>query len=221
MTTLSETLTLIAEQLSLDAAKLRDYAALDMWTGWDNGAGEFPIGSLWAVEGKTLYALIRVLKPETVVELGTHYGASSTHILEALRANGSGQLTSVDIQESAGSMIPAHLRERLAQVHHDAVTWLAAQPAESIDIIFEDLFHNESDCEDVGKLAKIVLKPGGVLVAHDALHFVVGEGVQNGFTAAGLDYKMYLSEPSDCGLLVWQKPAAPVVKVSKKRKGAV
>jgi predicted O-methyltransferase YrrM len=62
----------------------------------------------WAVEHGTallLYALVRVLKPETVLEIGVANGASSYFILRALDANGTGTLHSFDIAPDAGSLL--------------------------------------------------------------------------------------------------------------------
>jgi len=44
-----------------------------------------------------LYALVRALQPELVVEAGVSSGVSSAHFLLALRANGHGRLVSIDL----------------------------------------------------------------------------------------------------------------------------
>lgn len=226
---LPDTLKLIANQLNIDAAALIEAAKEDYQTGWDNGAGAFPIGSLFGVEGQTLYALVRVLKPETIYELGTHYGASTTHLALAVHMNGAGRITSVDNNSmieagnvATGSMIPPDLLQYVDLINDDAIARLAAMPPESVDFIFEDLTHYAEDCEKVGKLAQFVLKPGGLLIAHDAVHPIVGGAVQEGYLNANINIAFsYLTEPSDCGLLVWQKPLTSIANVvetaSKKR----
>lgn len=216
---LPDTLTLIAQQLNLDPTDLIAAAKEDYQTGWDNGNGAFPIGSLFGVEGQTLYALIRVLKSENIYELGTHYGASTTHLALAVHANGVGRVTSVDMMTNVdgtsnpvGGMVPPDLRAYVDFVHDDAIARLATCAVESVDFIFEDLMHHAADCEQVGKLAQVVLKPGGVLVAHDAAHRIVGKAVRDGYFEAMGDFGLYLTEPSDCGLLIWKKPLAPEAK---------
>src|SRR3990167_10454525 len=107
----------IASAYSLDANALIAYAAEDLETGWDHGEGEWPTGSIWQVEGQVLYALVRALKPARVLELGTWYGCSATHILQALEANGYGALLVLDnhVQggpAAIGDMIPEGLRPR-------------------------------------------------------------------------------------------------------------
>lgn len=47
-------------------------------------------------EAEFLYALVRLLKPRVVLELGAGQGVSARFIAEALRANGAGELWSVE-----------------------------------------------------------------------------------------------------------------------------
>jgi hypothetical protein len=49
--------------------------------------------------GDLFYSLIRVYKPDKVVELGTKAGFSAYHIARALRANGRGSLDCYDLWE--------------------------------------------------------------------------------------------------------------------------
>lgn len=48
---------------------------------------------------RAIYYLVRALKPVNVLEIGTHVGASTLHIAAALRQNGIGNMTTVDIQD--------------------------------------------------------------------------------------------------------------------------
>jgi GT2 family glycosyltransferase/cephalosporin hydroxylase len=70
-----------------------------------------------------LYQIVRIFKPQVVVETGVANGASSTFILSAMEANGMGTLYSVDWSESEelsfvpkgkemGWMVPDELRKR-------------------------------------------------------------------------------------------------------------
>jgi len=43
-----------------------------------------------------VYAVVRIARPETLVETGVRYGVGTTHILAALKANGAGHLVSCD-----------------------------------------------------------------------------------------------------------------------------
>ena len=63
------------------------------------GYPEEPGGSIWESEGRSIYVLIRILKPKRVLEIGNFLGRSSNHILQAIDKNGMGEVTLLDIQE--------------------------------------------------------------------------------------------------------------------------
>lgn len=218
---LNDTLQLLALQLQLDPNKLLGFAGEDQLGGyhWNPELSRWKQGSVYAVEGQTIYALIRALKPQTVVEIGSWVGCSATHIATALSVNGSGHVTAVDINPEAGAEFPQHLASVRTMVAGDGIEWLAGQEDESIDLLFEDADHSTAMCEAIAALCKTKLKPGGVMLMHDAGHSIayVGGGVQvpspvAAAICAGLDkalgnaYRVYLAEPSDCGLAVYQRP---------------
>lgn len=64
------------------------------------GYPEEPSGSVWESEGKSIYVLIRILKPKKILEIGNFLGVSSNHILQAVDKNGIGEVTLLDIAES-------------------------------------------------------------------------------------------------------------------------
>lgn len=68
---------------------------------WDSnphvGYPEHPGGSLWTSEGKLLSCIIKKLKPNSILEIGTYKGVSAAHILHAKKPKASFQ--SVDIQK--------------------------------------------------------------------------------------------------------------------------
>lgn len=204
---LEQALLNIALYLNVDAATLMRYAAEDPHDGWDEGRGSWPVGSLWTVEGKVLYALIRTLGLKNALELGTRYGCSATHMAEALKANGAGKLTTVDLYVHGETelMIPPHLSEYVNHVRGEAVAYIASVD-DAPDLIFEDLDHEAATTAAVAGIARKRLNPGGLLVVHDAMHFLVGERVRKGLEMAEMDARMWLIAPSDCGLAVWQKP---------------
>ena len=78
---LHDALRAIAQQFDLPGHELIAYAAEDPHDGWDLGKGSWVSGSVWTVEGKVLYAMVRALKPQEVIEFGTAQGCSSTHIV--------------------------------------------------------------------------------------------------------------------------------------------
>ncbi|MGW7578725.1 class I SAM-dependent methyltransferase [Streptomyces sp. NPDC054765] len=60
-------------------------------------------------EAEMTYLLLRDLRPETVVEVGTFYGWSTMWILSALRDNGTGHLHSFDIVDNVVRNVPGEL----------------------------------------------------------------------------------------------------------------
>ena len=62
-----------------------------------NFPGPYRLGATPPFDCETIYLLVRSLKPETVVETGVCYGASSAYILQALKDNGRGVLYSIDL----------------------------------------------------------------------------------------------------------------------------
>lgn len=202
----------IAAAYDLDPDLLKAYAEEDLHTGWDKGAGQWPVGSLWRVEGQILYALVRARKPAQVLELGTGHGCSATHIASALAANGPGVLHCVDNSGDPtapgriGRGIPNNLRPHVA-ISDLGIEDYIANCTMTYDLIFEDGIHSPEQVYAVWSKRDTLLNPGGWLVSHDAVHFIVGKDVRAGIERAGVDDALYLDvEPSDCGLAVWRKP---------------
>lgn len=168
---LTEALTEIARAGSLDPAELIACAAEDNIGGRDTG--QWRGDSFFADEGRVLYALIRALKPEHVLEIGSAEGCSTTHILTALDKNKRGHLTSIDIDPDAGVKVPAALRKRWTFVNEDALT--AELPA--ADVVFEDGDHHYPFASAI--LKRITPLNPRVLLSHDALsHLTYGDAFQ-------------------------------------------
>lgn len=192
------------------------FAAQDPHGGYhadyDDG---FPSGSLWRVEGQFLYALIRALKPQNVLELGTWHGASATHILQGIKDIGGGMLDCVDNRAYGdiviGNMIPDDLRP-FATMHptslEEAIA-IALEEKYTYDFIFEDAMHTVEQVELVWSAADRLLNPGGMIISHDAMHPIAGPVIREGIARAGYadEARMVLIEPADCGFAVWRKGA--------------
>jgi SAM-dependent methyltransferase len=205
MTVLIDTLFMIESFLGIETDSLMPFAEADNLGGYhpDPSQRQWGAGAIWDVEGRTIYALIRALQPVNVVEIGSGLGCGTNHIGSALKANGNGHVVTLD--KGNTPLIDSQWSEYVTVLGGDAFEYLELLPDNSIDFIFEDADHSEDMCYRVGEIAKRKLAPGGVLVAHDAAHPTVGAGVRAGFERAGLQGRVYLTEPSDCGLLVWRK----------------
>lgn len=207
----------------LTPADVIPFAAQDPHGGYhadyDDG---FPSGSLWRVEGQFLYALVRALKPRSVLELGTWHGASATHILQALHDNGvsgdtDGTLDCVDNRAYGdiviGNMIPLDLR-LYATIHAKSLEEFITDVTPSLDqgyrydFIFEDAMHTVEQVEIVWSAADRLLNPGGMIISHDACHPIAGSIIREGIARAGYadEARTVLIEPADCGFAVWRKP---------------
>ncbi len=67
----------------------------------------FSLDESWLV-----FALVRGLAPQLVVETGVANGHSSFVILEALHRNGAGRLLSIDVRPDVGALVPPELKDR-------------------------------------------------------------------------------------------------------------
>lgn len=204
---LDEALIDIAEFLDLDADKLKAYALEDTVGGFhpDPAQAAFPGGSLWRVEGQVLYALMRALQPEQALELGTWHGASTTHLLSAQKRNGRGRLRSVDWWEGAGSMVRADLRYGWDMRYQEAVAYLKALDGTCIyGLAYEDCIHSETEVYAIVTALRPALCKGAVVVHHDSEHGDDGQQIRRALTRAGVNYRSWLIDPSDCGLGIWR-----------------
>lgn len=202
---LEDALKTIANRYDLDADKLAEYAEEDDIGGYHSDAAQatWPMGSLWAVEGKILYALIRATRPSSVLELGTYAGCSTAHIEAALKKNRKGSLTTVDNLHD-GKEIANDTGKRVEVVNEEAIAYLK-KTRTSYDMIIEDLTHERDQVTEAWTYGPKRLAEGGWMLSHDAMHFIVGQAVREGIEAAGIDDALYLlTEPADCGWAVWR-----------------
>lgn len=124
-----------------------------------------------------LYTVCRILKPETVVETGVYWGLSSTHILEALRAGGTGRLHSIDLTPErlrsrgleSGTIVPERLREEWDLRLGESRTLLPELLTSlgTVDIFIHDSEHTYENMMFEYSAAWPHIRKGGLLVSHD------------------------------------------------------
>jgi len=142
--------------------------------------------------GLLLYALVRSLKPELVIETGSFIGYSSLCISQALEDNGQGVLHSFDLfSEVPPNYISPILGEMdslydIANGHinksglQDRVVFHAGNSSDSInelfkdrenilDLAFIDGDHTIKGCLKDWHAVDKLLKPGAIVVLHDTL----------------------------------------------------
>lgn len=164
----------------------------NLWEESKKEIGNFKIpngsGGINPGDRKALYYLISALKPSSVLEVGTHIGASSTHIASALYKsqikNGlQANLTSVDISDVnsdvnkpwlkyGGQYSPREMMEKLnysSFVDFVISTSLdyAANCKKKFDFIFLDGSHEAKIVYQEIPLAVNLLNKNGIILLHD------------------------------------------------------
>lgn len=192
----------IVKFLDLDVTNLMQYAEEDTIGGYHHEPDlqKYKAG-IWGVEGQVVYALIRALQPQHVLEIGM--GVSTLHIAAALAKNGSGKLTTVDTARK--KRLPKKYQTLVRYAKEDLFEFnYKGRPL--YDFCFED--GEPHSRESVGHVWKEFLthgKKGAVIVSHDSEHFNVGRNVQAGIREATADYLSVAIHPADCGLAIGKK----------------
>lgn len=216
---LKDALTQLADKLGLNADELIAYAGEDKFGGRNSGFNAWGID---ADEGKLLYALVRALRPDTVLEIGTNEGASATHLLAAVHANGSGAVISYDTNPDAGGLINPSLRKQWTFHNADAQS-AALPPAE---FVFEDGDHSLAGATATLEAVKAISPR--VVISHDyAMTEAFGDfHVKEAFDEVYPDGFSITLDGCERGLGVWVNPdwtvpevkPAPVKKATTPRK---
>ncbi|MCJ7805185.1 class I SAM-dependent methyltransferase [Patescibacteria group bacterium] len=129
-----------------------------------------------------LYVIVRILRPEVVVETGVAAGISSAFILQALQDNGEGTLYSIDFPNYAltdsslipegketGLAIPPYLKERWNLRLGKSKDLLPSLLAElgKVDIFLHDSEHTYDNMTFEYTTVWDYLGTGGLLLSHD------------------------------------------------------
>ena len=122
-----------------------------------------------------LYLLIRLIKPDLVVETGVSSGASSAYILRALKDNKKGKLYSIDLPfefstgRKSGWLVPEALRDRWDLRIGDAKEILTPLLKEigEIDCFVHDSLHTYDHMTWEFKSVYPYLRSEGLFLSHD------------------------------------------------------
>jgi len=121
-----------------------------------------------------LWALIRMLKPELVLETGTHKGISSSYIAQGMEDNQKGQLITFEIiaalqKQAVQLWTDLGLTHRITSVLQDALRF------DPQDQQFDMLFLDSEPQLRFDEFIRFFpnLKPGGLIIIHD-LHPSLG-----------------------------------------------
>ena len=139
------------------------------YCGWDDADPGF---------ARAAWCLTRHGGPGTVVETGVARGLTSRVILEALRANGSGRLCSIDLppvmrepssEGETGAAVGEGLKRRWTLVRGSSRRRLPRLLAElgTIDLFVHDSRHSDRNVSFELTHAWVALRPGGFLLVDD------------------------------------------------------
>lgn len=118
-----------------------------------------------------LHALVLVSKPLNILETGTYLGFGTMAITEAIKFNGVGHLTTIDLSEENVSKVAASLQslgmDSLVTVLKGDSLCLIREAAEPYDFVFLDseLFIRGLELELL--FARNLLPSGSMIVVHD------------------------------------------------------
>jgi predicted O-methyltransferase YrrM len=162
------------------------------WLSVEEELGDFEIttsaGGVNPGDRRALYYLVRALRPERVLEIGTHIGASTVHVAAAVRANASEggpapDVTTVDIEDvndpvtqpwmmNGSQHSPAVMIARMGMpdavhfVTQPSLDYLSV-PGDDFSLIFLDGDHSAATVYRELPAALRRLRPGGLVLLHD------------------------------------------------------
>ena len=116
------------------------------------------------------YSLVRILKPQLVVETGTDKGFGSLVIYKALEKNGSGALITMDTNPDAGYLVSSLEPGRVQFRFGDSVELLSQPDFPAIDIFIHDSLHTYEHEMAEFSAAFANLRPGGILISDNSVH---------------------------------------------------
>lgn len=134
--------------------------------------------------GEVFYALVRIYKPEKVVELGTKAGYSAYHIARGLRDNGKGTLDLYDLWEKYEfNSVPQSVAEKNLKKFKDIVSFNLEDATQvykkykSVDILHVDISNDGEKLEKIipqwiDKVNQLIIIEGGS-EEHDNLEWMI------------------------------------------------
>jgi predicted O-methyltransferase YrrM len=119
-----------------------------------------------------IYKAVRLTRPNRVVETGVADGRSSRAILQALFANGCGQLTSLEVASDVGTLIEPALKDRwrlevLPESGRKAAVRRCLVAQAPLDVFIHDSDHSYGWQSFEYRTAYQALRPGGLLISDD------------------------------------------------------
>jgi hypothetical protein len=131
----------------------------------------------WGMQGThgILYALLRKYKPDNFLETGVANGYSATVILSAMKKNGKGSLTSIDVvdkfeffgkKQQVGWIVPDNLLANW-EIKIGSTSEILPKINLNADAFYHDSEHSEENMLFEFKWADAHLNSGGILISDD------------------------------------------------------
>ena len=159
---------------------------------------KWPCGSLFASEGERLYDLVRKHKPKKIIEVGTRYGCSTTHLAKACKDNGFGKVHTYDIEQ----VLKEFPKDLLPFVEFNIQNYFDVED-KTCDMLYEDGAHTTGFTSAV--LSETKAK---VVAVHDFNHWDCVKTVrEEAIGVLGQPDEVFNHEESDCGLAIWNDTA--------------
>ena len=119
--------------------------------------------------GRLLYALVRAIRPQIVVEFGTSFGISTIYLAAAVTDNGTGQVITTELSSKKVAAARANLEQAgvagpVTILEGDALQTLSAVTG-PVGLVLLDGWKNL--CLPVLRLLEPVLAPGALVAADD------------------------------------------------------
>jgi len=130
----------------------------ELYTAGAQPAAEDEVGDL-------LWALVRLLKPDSVLETGTAFGHTAARICDALEDNGVGTLTTIEMKPNRFLMAKERLTDRPAIVINSAYEQYTPPRGTKYGLCFFDATRHDRDQEYLH--FRPWIPDNAVLVFHD------------------------------------------------------
>lgn len=172
------------------------------WGGpcWDHRAAAWASGGVEPGEAQFLYGLVRAMRPEVVLEVGTSFGWSGLHLAAGLRDNGLGKLYTVEINLERQAAARLNFKRADLEAWADCLSMIPNLPR--VDLALLDAGH---EADDITYYLAALPRDTGLVVVHDATW---EQHVEKAI--AHTDWKaLYLPGTSYAGLALLQLRGAP------------
>jgi predicted O-methyltransferase YrrM len=136
------------------------------------------------------YAVVRILKPQLIVETGVDKGLGTVALAAAVLKNGKGRVVGTDINPNAGALLSGQYRTVAEIMYGDSIKSL--EKLTDIDLFINDSDHSiEYECAEYQTIVKR-LSPKAIIIADNA-H--VGTALMDWAETNGWQFLFWKEEP--------------------------